>query len=317
MERKNKTEKFALLGLFLVFGIFLMSSVSAEMGDVCDLSVTLVNQDPYPAIPGDYVDVVFQMGGIESSKCSGAVFELVPSYPFSLDEEADTKKVLEGSTWVSNYKTEWNIPYSLRVDKNALDGNATITVKYGQEETSISKDFDIKIEDSRTDFDAVIQEVSDDEVSIAIANIGEYSANSVVIRIPEQENFEATETVGQMVGDLDSGDYTLVSFSLMPSFNESEKRPLKFEIHYTDDIGERRIVDKELLLQMNSGSTDEDVRSGPRWILWISIVIIVFVLYKKRNWIMQKIKGTAGKKKLSSGSSDVPEWVKKNNHKKK
>ena len=50
MERKNKTEKFALLGLFLVFGIFLMSSVSA---DSCALSVTLVNQDPYPAVPGD------------------------------------------------------------------------------------------------------------------------------------------------------------------------------------------------------------------------------------------------------------------------
>ncbi len=106
MERKI-IKRIGIIRIGFLFGIFLVSFVSAES---CDLSVSLVNQDPYPAIPGDYVDVVFQIDGIENPSCERAIFELVTSYPFSLDEN-DTTRILEGSTWVSEYKTEWMIPY--------------------------------------------------------------------------------------------------------------------------------------------------------------------------------------------------------------
>ena len=42
--------------------IFLSSNVSA----VCNLDASLINQDPYPAIPGDYVTIVFQLAGVEN-----------------------------------------------------------------------------------------------------------------------------------------------------------------------------------------------------------------------------------------------------------
>ena len=343
MQRKDNRKELKRLGLFFLFGIFLVSFVSAQS---CALSVSLVNQDPYPAIPGDYVDVVFQVDGIENSDCEGAVFDLDVSYPFLINEN-DTFKTLEGSTYVSKYKTEWMIPYTLKVDSDAYDGNSTLTVKYGQEETFLSTDFDIVIQDSRTSFDAVIQEVSGIEVSIAIANAGEYTANSVVVRIPEQESFRTTETNGQMVGNLDAGDYTIVSFTLnsamqrnmqsgdnidKTNFQQNQKDNLEFDIYYTDALGERRIVNMELPLQMSSTLLTENgempagfagrmgrqqEESGTNWTLWIilGIVIIVgFVLYKK--YPKQKFTELFHKKKHSDNTSNaIPAWI--NNAKEK
>ena len=337
-----------LFGLFLLFGIFLVSFISAES---CGLSISLVNQDPYPAIPGDYLDVVFQVDGIENPECEGTIFDLDLSYPFSIAEN-DTLRTLEGSTWVLKYKTEWMIPYTLKVDADAFDGNSTLTVKYGQEETFVSSDFDILIQDSRTNFDAVIQEVSGSEVSIAIANSGEYTANSVVVRIPEQESFRTTETDGQMVGNLDAGDYTIVSFTLTSAmqknmqskdnvnktnFQENKKNNLEFDIYYTDSLGERRIVNMELPLQINSVlSTDNGQmpagfsgKEGKRkeesktnWTLWIILGIVIVVgyfLYKKNpketkefyNKSKQKFTELFHKKKHTDNTSNtIPDWVK-------
>ena len=341
MERKNKKRGLKLFGLFFLFGIFLISFVSAEG---CGLSVSLVNQDPYPAIPGDYVDVVFQIDGIENPDCENIVFDIDPAYPFSTVSE-NTLKVLEGSTYITRYKTEWMIPYTLKVDSNAFDGNFTLTVRYGQEETFISQDFNIVIEDSRTNFDAVIQEVSGSEVSIAIANTGEYTANSVVVRIPEQESFRATGTDGQMIGNLDAGDYTIVSFTLSSAIQrtqrtaqskdnigetnlqQNQKNNLRFDIYYTDALGERRIVNMELPLQMNSGlltgagempksfpgkNGRQQKESGTNWTLWIIFGIIILVggiLYKK--YPKQKIRGLFNKKKNTNNPSNaIPHWIK-------
>ena len=47
----------ALFGMLLITGL-----VSAS----CVLDTTLLNQDPYPAVPGDYVNLVFQVTGLQS-----------------------------------------------------------------------------------------------------------------------------------------------------------------------------------------------------------------------------------------------------------
>ncbi len=357
-DNKNKDVLF-LVGVFLLFGMFLITFVSAES---CSLSISLVNQEPYPAIPGDYVDVLFQVDGVENPNCDGAIFELITSYPFSVDEN-DTTRVLDGSTWGLKYKTEWMIPYKVRVDEDAFDGNATLTVKYGEETKFISQDFDIVIQDSRTAFDAVIQESTSSEVSIAIANIGKYVANSVVVRIPEQDEFRVTGTDGQMVGNLDAGDYTIVSFSIVsmiqrgsqtsdsdgdaeyikPNF-KNQGSNLQFNIYYTDTLGERRIVNMELPLQMASTLLTEDGKmpegfSGRNmktnessWSHWYTLIIILLLvvgisfLYKKypeqtREFyvkLKQKIKRIFNKKKQNKNTSDtIPDWIKNDKNKEK
>ena len=312
---------------FLVIGL-----VSAATISECRLNITMINQDPYPAIPGDYVKVVFQVSGVQNPSCGGVKFELIPSYPFSIDGGESTK-TLEGSTWVADYNTYWMIPYKLRVDKGALDGESEIEVRYsvGNSNLYIQKEFSITIEDSRTNFDAVIQESTTSEVSIAIANIGKYIANSVVVRIPEQENFRATGIDGQMVGNLDAGDYTIVSFSVSPKRIMTGNRTmqsssnLKFDIYYTDGIGERRIVNMELPLAMensnitaatniaNFAGRTNNRTSGFKWTVWYTGATIALVLIIL-SFIIHKIRK---KKHHKNNKQDDPDWIKKSKEKEK
>ena len=47
---------------------------------ICDLEVSLLNQDPYPAVPGDYVKLVFQIKDISGADCNDMTFKLVEKY---------------------------------------------------------------------------------------------------------------------------------------------------------------------------------------------------------------------------------------------
>jgi hypothetical protein len=323
--------------LILMIGLMAMNLTSAIQED-CNLQVSLLNQDPIPAIPGDYVKVVFQISGLEKDACTGAQFRINPSYPFSLDEDAQTL-YMPGQTWTSsNYKSSWTIPYTLRVASDALDGTHDLNVLYGEDNLDLSKSFNITVQDSRTSFDAVIQDASSSEVSIAIANIGKYTANSVVVRIPQQDNFRATDTDGQMVGSLDSGDYTIVSFALSQtarkSMTNSSSNLLQFDIYYTDALGERRVVNMDLPLNLRtsaenmSGTTfsgefgarktqNTSIFSSNYFKGTIIVLILVagFYLYKKNPKKFKKAKEKINQifhkeKSGSEHSKELPDWIK-------
>ena len=75
--------------ILALIGLVLISFSSAE----CDLSISMINQDPYPAVPGDYVKVVFQVAGIEDPSCKEVSFELLEQYPIVFDP--DQKRIYE------------------------------------------------------------------------------------------------------------------------------------------------------------------------------------------------------------------------------
>jgi len=348
-----KTEKYFLILLVpLVLSILSTNLVLAD-SNPCQLSVSLINQDPYPAVPNEYVNVVFQVSGVQNQNCNGARFELIPSYPFSLDNN-DNVRVLNGATYLSDNKNEWMISYKLRVDKDAINENASIEVNYnsGNQKSDFyfMEKFNINIKDSRTTFDAVIQETSSSDVSIAIANTGKYAANSVVVRIPDQDDYIVSGTNGQMIGNLNSGDYTIVSFSLSPKMqtnfqnasrgnvsrtnfgnmsSQTLQNNLKFDVYYTDNLGERRIVNMELPLNLAvtgignfsltgrsfSGRTSTSSSSLlAKWYFWAIIAFAVLILYGFYNKYRRKIKSVFAKKE---NNSDTPEWVKNAKEKEK
>ena len=341
-------KKLYLISLIAVMFLMSLSFVSADSANACKLDVSIVNQDPYPAIPDSYVDIVFQVSGVQNAECGGARFELVPNYPFSLDTN-DTSRILSGGTFISESKNEWMISYKIRVDTNALDGNSILEVHYapgtsGADSYTIKK-FDIAIKDSRTTFDAVIQEISGSDVSIAIANTGKYTANSVVVRIPEQTAFKVIGTDGQMVGNLESGDYTIVGFSVSPTMQAGFQYPpsrdiktdsqnlsnkLKFEIYYTDNIGERRIVNMELPLNIAGNSSLQNGNFALRkssannnsfwskWYNWVIIIVVILLLFglynKYKSWIKANIFGSHNKK---NASDRAPDWIRNSKEKEK
>lgn len=143
-----------------------------------------------------------------------------------------------------------------------------------------------------TDFEIVLQQSTSGTTSFAIANTGANVASSVIVTIPTQANYATSSASSVSLGNLDAGDYTLASFQISstaqntttqpPNFNRTENLPSDFEpgmmgqfrnrtfsdfgnnnliveISYTDLFGVRQTVQKEVAVNSISASSTGDV----------------------------------------------------------
>ena len=357
-----KNNFLIIAALFLIF-LLNLSLTTADTAS-CTPEIKIINQDPNPVTAGSYVKVVFELSHL--AECiNGLEVKLNSEYPFSLDPGYESIQSIEKSFYIRDYSSVWDVPYKVRVDDSALTGDYNLELLYHSGTNidfnslysfSIGRYFNITISNSQTNFDAVIQEVSGSDVSIAIANIGKYTANSVVVRIPEQESFRASGIDGQMVGNLESGDYTIVGFSISPKGAVSRNisrtnftanpqtlsNKLKFDIYYTDNIGERRVVNMTLPLNMGNSSmigaggagnfAGTRKTSSSSWSNWYTLIIILALLagtyfihkkYPKQtkdflNKIKSKIKRVSKKEeKIVHDINKIPDWVKNAKEKEK
>ncbi len=333
-----------LLFLFIFLIIESVSAVEISLNYSTSSIVQLksLKYEPYPVNPGEYFDFYVNVQYTQSTGTGGSVFELIPTYPFSLDPN---------ETAVREYGFA-NSPsivlhYKIRVDKDAFEGVNQLKLNYKIGTNWYSKFFDIEVANAQTDFDAVIQDSTSSEVSIAIANIGKNTANSVIVKIPEQDNFMITGTDGQMIGNLESGDYSIVSFEISKKMSQilqdtdenkdnektfremqtSQSENLTFNIYYTDNIGVRRIVSMQLPVSLSNSNISATGMMGPGRrgsfsIPWYIILIIfavllttLFIIYKKFPEQTKKLFNKLNLKKWSEKKekkdSDIPDWVKK------
>lgn len=328
--RKNLfNAKTLLLALFFV--CLFSNIISAEEINYSNsynyqyegIQVSSLKYEPYPVNPGEYFDLWIQ-ATIGTSAKSYAKFELIPEFPFSLDSNENATREYK------DFSGDVLIHYKIRVDKNAVEGINSLKVRistsdYPPASGSISS-FDINVANAQTDFDLVVQDSTSSEVSLAIANIGKNTANSMIVRIPEQENFRVTGTNGQMVGNLVSGDYTLVGFNIVATGKPSiSGKNLTVEVDYTDNIGERRSLLKEVQFNSayssnyTSGSMSGNFVRGQSTksknnytligIILIILVILGFVYFKYSKKINSSFKKLSAKKP-KTGSAEIPSWVK-------
>jgi LPXTG-motif cell wall-anchored protein len=222
--------------------------------------------------------------------------------------------------------------YKVRVSPDAVTGINELELKIFPNEFASSGSIysmDIDVANAQTYFDLVVQDSTSSQVSLAIANIGKNTANSMIVRIPEQTGFKVTGTNGQMVGNLDSGDYTVTSFSLVQVGRGNGN--LTVQIDYTDNIGERRSVLKEV--QFNSQSSgnitagtipsgaygnfqrgnfsasSSKKSSNTKWYIITGVLIVIlaglFIYYKRKKKINES------KKHSKKDNSETPEWIRK------
>ncbi len=276
-----KRKLINFVGILVVF-IFFLQFVSAT----CVLGVELVNQDPYPALPGEYVELVFQVSGVENPDCGGAVFELIPKYPFSLEEGEEAQRILQGSTYIQGYKKEWIVPYKLMVNSNALDGSKELEVRYNKGvsmgDTYFSKEFNISVEDVRTDFEVSVKDYDKEnkEILFEILNIGEHNVEALTIEIPEQKNVILRKGPRMIIGSLDSNEEETFTFNA-----ELKRGEINLTIIYTDQVNERRSINKSVFFEPSYFQATKK-SGGSFWIYLILIGVIVFVIF----WIRKKRK---------------------------
>jgi hypothetical protein len=156
--KKMKLNKILLAIIFII----LIGIVSAEpvpkYGAVVvrdevtygllDPSTNMVNQVPDPVEPGGYVEVRFKVENIGAHVVENLVFELIPQYPFSLNPGT---KAIQRIGEIYMYQTgdeAYVIYYKLRVDKDAIEGDNPIKVRYSVDSglTWTSKEFHIRVQ---------------------------------------------------------------------------------------------------------------------------------------------------------------------------
>ena len=240
---KNKLSILLVL-TGLIISPAVAQDLSSDLGpsgisEGSNVDITLINQDPATAQPGEYVDLKFKISNQGQSPAEDTSVELVESFPFSLDPDVSGNRELGDMRGAAIGDDSYIVEYRVRVDENAVESENEISLKYttGDDDFSVTRDFDISVDDVGTDFELSAGKVSASSIPVNLDNIGDKSAESVHVVLPDQSgiNKEGVET--QVVGSMDSGENKEVDFAVS---NISVGSSYRFEIHYTDGNGVRR-----------------------------------------------------------------------------
>ncbi len=269
------------LQIFVLVLIINLASASE-----CDLSVSLVNQDPYPAIPGEYVKVVFQVEGVANPSCEGTNLELIETYPFSLDIGQSATTRINSETFAIDYENYLLAPYKLRVDKNAIDGENEIELFFssGEQPLSFRELFDINIEDSRSDFEVFVEnyDYSTKILTLEILNIGKKDIEALTVEIPKQKNIIIKGNKYNIVGSLDKNEDTTFTYEATPSNGE-----INLIIYYNDEVDVRRTLQKTINYDSsfftNRKADEKQTPTKLYFIIGIVIFILIIWIIKKMN----------------------------------
>lgn len=280
-------------GVLLV--ALLMFSMINVLAVSCNLEVSLVNQDPLPAIPGESVKLIFQIDGVENPECGSVEFELLENYPIELEPGQVSSYSIQAGTYTQNYQSFFMAPYKTIISKDAIDGDSPVEVRYRYSGNSgyITKQFNIEIEDIRANFEVYVEDydATTNTLTFEILNTADSDIEALTIEIPEQENVQIRGTNINIVGDLDSNEYTTADFKAIPKDGE-----ITLKISYSDQINERRVVKETVVYNGKYFSYADSGNKGGAggWIiLLIIIAVIVYFVYrrkKKKKALKDKLK---------------------------
>lgn len=265
---------FYLFAFALAFIVVFSQAASAA----CNLEASLLNQDPYPAVPGSYVKLVFQLSGLEKRECTKVDFELRPKYPFSLDPGENATVSVFGAGSTDDFSSNVIISYDVRVDGDAIDGNNSIEARYRGNSIGdlfFSKDFDVEIQDLRADFEVSVRDYDSTTriITFDILNVGEHDIEAVTIEIPKQENLGVKGSNRNIIGSLDANEDTSFTFE-----GEPKEGNIQLTIYYTDEISIRRSVSKSVAFDPSYFEGRASESNGVAWYVYVLILIIlVFV----------------------------------------
>jgi hypothetical protein len=240
--------KSKLTVLLFLTGLIVSPAVAQDLStdfgpsgisDGSNVDVTLINQDPATAQPGEYVDLKFKVSNKGLEPAEGTSVELIESFPFSLDPDVSASRDLGDMRAAAVGDDSYIVEYRVRVDENAVETENEISIKYtlGEGDFSVTRNFDISVDDVGTDFELSAGKVSASSIPVNLDNIGDKSADSVHVILPDQSGIVKEGLRTKVVGGLESGENKVVDFAVS---NISTGDSYRFEIHYSDGNGVRR-----------------------------------------------------------------------------
>lgn len=234
--------------------------------------------EPSSLKPGDKINLTFEIANKGSAAVANAIFTWTSSGNIILPMGSDNRVLMPAISPGTNYK----IPVEVSVSPSAAPGIYPLSIalqysdKSGTNQT-INSVAGISIS-GETDFDVFAQDSTAGSTTLVIANIGANAGYSVIASIPKQKNFAAGGSSTSILGNLNAGDYTLATFQLVQAratnISSSTRTPanissgnnenLVVEISYTDALGVRRTIQKEVALNAAGAMTAAGNFSGVR-----------------------------------------------------
>ncbi len=268
----------------VVLSLIVLFSLSLVSASDCSLKTSLLNQDPYPVVPGEYVKLVFQISGLDNPECKDITFELLEEYPIRFNPGQGGPKIFKKVDYIKDYSSNILIPLEVRVDSDALDGPNPLeaTVKNGAGAPLI-KSFNLEIKDIRADFEVYIKnyDYTTKELTIEVLNIAENDVEALTMEISKQDNIIIKGPNRVVMGDLDSNEYTTADFEANPSEGE-----ITIKLTYSDTINERRTITKTVYFDpsyFNERVADQKKTSPWAYVIVGAIVVWIVFWFIKRN----------------------------------
>jgi len=230
-----------------LISVFVFFCLVMPLASAYKVDIDLISQNPMPVENGEVVELFFKADITNTEDPpENLLFKIFPEYPFSLVSSENEIREF-GNVASIDYTESFTFKYKVLVDENANEGDNKIKVgvAYGEGRTFITSEHIVSVTETSTDFDVIAQDLSDSSTTLAVVNIGANTGYSVIMRIPEQENFRVTGASANVMGNIDAGDYTLAIFQITPT---GEEKNLVVEISYTDELGIRRTIEKEVRL---------------------------------------------------------------------
>ncbi|MFH1247445.1 MAG: hypothetical protein V1644_03625, partial [Candidatus Micrarchaeota archaeon] len=134
--------KKSIVVIFLLALMLQVCPIHAELADSssnsASLSISLLNQDPDPAITGEVTVLRFSVENLGGQSASNVVVELLPQYPFELvSGESATQSIgnMRGYQTQSDMRV---VKYKVRVDKDATAGDYELQLRISSEGGTIA-----------------------------------------------------------------------------------------------------------------------------------------------------------------------------------
>jgi hypothetical protein len=234
-------------------------------------SAEIIHIDKTMLIPGKQIGLKFTINNVGNAPLRDLTFYWENDDKIVLPVGSDNTRYIR----YIDIGDETDLEYQVMADTNALPGLYKLNLYLTYEDSISNKTKKISTfagvyVGGGTDFDVAFSESTGSETSFSIANIGSNPAYSVSVIIPEQRNWRVSGSNSVIIGNLNKGDYTVASFKLQSStssmtsqnrtapagtniqersgqrtMNSSSDKVL-MQINYTDTMGERNVIEKEV-----------------------------------------------------------------------
>jgi hypothetical protein len=249
-------------------------------------SAEVIYIDRTTLVPGKEDSLKFTINNVGSAPLRDLTFSWVNEDKIILPVGGDNTKYVKYIDIGDSVELDYNVI----ADSNALAGlyELKLQLTYSDPTTNGEKEIDTiagLYVGGGTDFDVAFSESSSGQISFTIANIGSNPAVSVSVIVPQQQGWTVSGSNSMIIGNLNKGDYTVASFGLQStqarSFNTNStqqrganqqesstqqqgastqrstqsQNTLKVQIAYTDTMGKRETVEKEVNVNLQASTS--------------------------------------------------------------